>query len=155
MKRLVRWLRGALGIGVTWSVLWILIGIVLATALRVVRPQDFDPGEGMTTVLPLLGVVGLLSGLAFAGLLSVTERRRSLRELSLPRVALWGALGSAAIPWLMGADGSMGWLTGVLGATFASASVAIARRGASEALSPGDTAAAEMGGQALTSPPTR
>lgn len=100
------------------------------TVVRVFRPADIGPGEGLTRVLPILGLVGLLSGLGFAALFSLAERRRQLRDVPLPRVALWGLLGSAAIPLLMGTDGSMGWLTGALGATFATASVATARRGA-------------------------
>lgn len=131
MRRLVRWLRGALSVGLTWALLWIVFGILFGTAIRVFRPEDIGPGEGLSRVLPILGLVGLLSGLGFAAVLSLAERRRQLRELSLGRVAVWGFLGSAAIPLLMGADWSEGWLTGVLGATFATASVAIARRGGS------------------------
>jgi hypothetical protein len=126
----VRWLRGALGIGLTWAVLWVVLGILLLALFLIFDPADIGPGEGPSRVLPILGLVGFLSGLGFAGLLFLAERRRTLRELSLGRVALWGLLGSAAIPLLMGADGSMGWLTGFLGATFATTSVAMARRGA-------------------------
>lgn len=129
MRALARWIRGALSVGVTWSVLWIMIGIAIWTVLKIFQPEDIGPGEGLDRALPILGLVGLLSGLGFSGLLTLAERRRGLRELSLGRVALWGALGSAAVPLLMGADGSMGWLTGALGAAFATASVAIARRG--------------------------
>ena len=129
MRAFMRWLRGAVSIGLTWAALWVLIGLVLFTVIRIVHPEDIGPGEGLGKVLPILGLVGLLSGLGFAGLFSLGERRRTLRQLSLGRVALWGLLGSAAIPLLMGTDGSMGWLTGVLGATFAAGSVALARRG--------------------------
>jgi len=129
VRSLIRWLRGALSVGLTWAVLWMLFGVVLGTVIRVFRPEDIGPGEGLSRVLPILGLVGLLSGLGFAVLLSLAERRRPLRELSLGRVALWGLLGSAAIPFMMGADAGEGWLTGILGATFATASVGIARRG--------------------------
>lgn len=130
MKRLARWLRGALSVGLTWSVLWIAFGVVLMTVLWIVAPADIGPGEGPGKALPILGLVGLLSGVGFASLLSLAERRRALGELSLGRVALWGMLGSAAVPLLMGADASMGVLTGTLGALFAAGSVALARRGA-------------------------
>ena len=130
MTRLVRWLRGALAIGLTWGVAWVAIGVVLFVVIGAVRPDNIGPGEGPGKALPILGLAGFLSGLGFAGLVSLAERRTSLRELSLARVALWGLLGSAAVPWLMGADGSMGWVTGPMGAILATASVAVARRGA-------------------------
>ena len=141
MTRLVRWLRGSLGVGLTWAVLWILLGAVFTTVFRIFRPEEIDPGEGYGRVLPLLGLVGFLSGLGFAAVLSFAERRRSLNELSLGRVALWGLLGSAAIPLLLGANVGEGWLTGVLGATFATASVAIARRGNKRFPTPSDASA--------------
>lgn len=128
MAELVRRLRGALGIGVTWGVLWAAIGVVLALTIGVVDPEDIDPGEGPARVAAIFGLVGFLSGLGFAGLLSLAERRRTIAQLSLGRVALWGVLGGAAIPLLMGTDGSMGWVTGPMGAIFATASVAAARR---------------------------
>jgi hypothetical protein len=40
-----------------------------------------------------------------------------------------GFLGAAAIPMAMGVGASEEWVTGLLGATFAAASVAVARRG--------------------------
>ena len=130
MTGLVRWLRGALVVGVAWGVMWVAIGLVLSVVIGVVRPYDSGPGEGPSKALPILRLVGFLSGLGFASLFSLAERRTRLDELSLPRVALWGLLGSAGIPLLMGTDGSMGWITGPIGAIFAMASVAIARRGA-------------------------
>lgn len=128
MNAWLRRLRGALGIGVTWAGLWTAVGLGLAGVLRILRPADFDPGEGLGVILPVLALVGFLSGLGFALLLSLSERKRTLGELSLPRVALWGLLGSAAIPLLLGTDGTMGVLTGLLGAVFASGTVAVARR---------------------------
>ena len=130
MTGLGRRLRGALASGAAWAVLWIAIGVVLLVVTRVFRPEYIGPGEGAAKMLPILGLVGLLSGLGFAGLLSLAERRTNLHKLSLTRVGLWGLLGSAAVPLLMGTDGSMGWVTGPMGAIFAAASVAIARRGA-------------------------
>jgi hypothetical protein len=107
-----------------------VIGLLLLAVFGVFRPQEIDPGEGPGKVLPILGLVGFLSGLGFAFLLSLAERRTGLHELSLMRVAFWGLLGSAAIPLLLGRDAGNGWVTGPMGAIFATASVAIARRGA-------------------------
>ena len=128
MTRFIRRLRGALSIGVIWGALWAVLGAVLAVMVGVVAPQQIGPGEGPARVALILGLVGFFSGLGFAGLLAAAERRRTLHELSLVRVALWGLLGGVAIPLLMGTDGSMGWMTGPMGAALATASVAIARR---------------------------
>ena len=130
MTTLARRLRGALGIGVTWGVLWAGIGVLLALIVGVVRPDNIDPGEGPGKIAAILGLVGFFAGLGFAGLLSLAEGRRTIHALSLGRVALWGFLGAAALPLLTGADASVGVITGPLGALFATASVAAARRGA-------------------------
>ena len=129
MPTIARWLRGALGVGLTWAVLWLGVGVLLWGGFLLFAPEDVGPDEGASVVLPILALVGFLSGLGFATLISFTERRHRLSDLSLWRVAVWGALGSAAIPTLLGADRSEGWLTAILGALFASASVAVARRG--------------------------
>ena len=136
MQGLLRWLRGALSVGLTWALLWVALGMVLVMMFKIFAPEDIGPGEGPSRVLPILGLVGFLSGVGFSAVLTLAERRRPLRELSLPRVALWGMLGSAAIPMLMGAPVGEGWLTGILGATLATASVAIARRGESRLREP-------------------
>ena len=128
MKNLVRRLRGALGISLTWGALWATIGLVLGVIVGVVSPDQVEPGEGPGRIAAVLGFAGLLSGLGFAGLFSFAERRRTIQELSLGRVALWGLLGAAAIPLLTGADASVGLITGPMGALFATASVATGRR---------------------------
>lgn len=127
MRTFVRRLRGAVTVGLTWSVLWIIVALVLFGVISIVAPGQIDPGEGPGVALPILGAVGFLSGLGFSALLSVIERRRSLERLSIPRAALWGALGSAAVPVLMGTDGSMWPVTAGMGAIFAAGTLAIAR----------------------------
>jgi hypothetical protein len=136
MGPMTRRIRGALGIGVTWGVMWVGLGLVVSLVIGALRPGDIGSGEGMKTVLPVFGLVGFLSGLGFAAWLSVAERRRTLDQLSLFRVALGGLLGGVAIPLLMGADGSMGWITGPMGAAFAAASVGAARRKALPRIAP-------------------
>ena len=138
MTSFTRWLRGALGIGLTWATLWVIIGVLIMTTIYLIDPADIGPGEGPAKALPILAAVGLLSGFGFATLLSLAEGRRGLRDLSMVRVALWGALGSAAIPFVMGTDASMGWLTGSLGAIFAAGSLALARRGEGARIDQGD-----------------
>lgn len=75
-----------------------------------------------------MGLVGLLSGLAFGVLLSVAERGKTVLELTLTRATVWGVLGSAIYPLLTGrADQVV--LTSALGALFATWVVGSARKG--------------------------
>ena len=67
MKELIRRLRGALGIGLTWAALWVVLGSVLMLVIGIVDPDQIDPGEGPAKALPILALVGFLSGLAFSG----------------------------------------------------------------------------------------
>jgi hypothetical protein len=108
MPELLRRLRGAIGIGMTWGVLWAVIGLALGLIIGHLRPGDIGPGEGLGKVAVVFGLLGLCSGLSFAGILSVAERRRTIHELSLGRVALWGSVGAAALPLLFGTDGAWG-----------------------------------------------
>lgn len=139
MKKLLRRLRGMLGVGITWGTLWGLIGGVVGLTIALLRPV---PGLGEEILVWALGMgaYGVVSGMGFAALLSLGEGRKRLQELSLPKVALWGVLGSAAVPLLFGALGffdagtslldvlgAIG-LTATLGGTFATGAVAIARR---------------------------
>lgn len=139
MNQLARRLRGLLGVGLTWGTLWGLIGAAVGYVVGV-----FDPGT-WTVANPVvewalgMGAYGLVSGIGFGALLTLEEGSRRLRELSLKRVAVWGVLGSAAVPLVFGALGffeagttladvlgAMG-LTAALGGTFAPGAVAIAR----------------------------
>ena len=122
-------LRGALVLGTIWGALFAIVGIVLALVIGVVLPQEIDAGEGPLSAGLVLGVAGFLSGMGFSALLSWSERGRRLHDLSLGRVALYGALGAAAIPSLLGADPGEGWITGAVGGILAAGSVALARRG--------------------------
>jgi hypothetical protein len=78
---------------------------------------------------------GFLAGASFAVILSVAERNRSLEDLSLRRVALWGAGGGlliSLIPLVAGIP--LAYLLGPLvinagiGAGMATGSVTLARR---------------------------
>jgi hypothetical protein len=109
----------------------LIIGIVDPEAWRWTNPI-FDWAYG-------IGVYGFVSGVSFGALLSLKEGRKRLFDLSLGRVALWGLLGSAAVPALLGMFGLLpsGTLvveiveamivTGFLGGIFAPGSIAIAR----------------------------
>ena len=127
---LLRKTRGLLGIGITWAIVWALFAIVNGFAIGLVQPDSIDPGEGPLLVGRIIGLIGFLSGLSFGLLLALGERRKTLLNLSLNRVALWGMLGAAAPLLLTGLPDGMMVIMCPLGAACASASVAIARRAA-------------------------
>jgi len=129
MKALLRKARGVLAVALTWGVLWWAIGMIVGLVIGVVDPDSIDPGEEPLVVGWIIGLVGFLSGLAFGLLLSLAEHRKTILDLSLPRVALWGILGAAAPLLLTGMPDGMVVVTCPLGAVFAAASIAIARRG--------------------------
>ena len=129
VNSLLRKLRGALGIGLTWGVLWAAIGFLTGVIIGIVDPDSIDPGESPLIAGAIVGVVGFISGVGFSVLLSLTEARKSIRDLSPARAALWGMLGAAALPLLTGMPNQLALITCPLGAVFAGVSVAIARRG--------------------------
>ena len=107
MKSFLRRLRGAVGIGLTWGAAWGAIFAAIGFIAWLVDPSVIGPGEGPGVIIGTGAVLGLVSGSVFSGLLVVAERGRELRELSMRRVALWGAIATAVFPVLTPADNSM------------------------------------------------
>jgi len=135
MKKWLRRMRGALGMGLTWAVGWTLVGmlgVVVFYALFPSVPDIFD------VWIPVFAYPGFLAGVGFSVVLRIAEGRRRFDELSIPRFAAWGAVGgllvgtfvavlgfgkapNAALATIMGT-------TTLLGAVSASGSLALARR---------------------------
>ena len=130
MDSLLRKLRGMLGVGLTWSIGWVIVMLIIGSIIGVVDPDSIDPGEEPWRMAGIIGAAGFFSGAVFAAILSSAERRRSIRDLSLPRAALWGALGGAALPLLTTVNDAVLTTTAPLGAIFAVSTIAIARRAA-------------------------
>jgi hypothetical protein len=76
-----------------WAVLLVTIGLIIG----VMDPASIDPGEESLPVAWIGLRFGFVSGVAFAIILSLAEGRRTIRELSLWRVTLWGP-GSGSVP---------------------------------------------------------
>src|SRR5215510_9485365 len=88
MRSLLRRIRGAIGMGFTWASAWFAVGFIPRWVLG--RESDLP--------FPLLfGGLGFIAGVTFSGLLMLTEGRRRLDQMSLPRFAGWGALGGLLI----------------------------------------------------------
>jgi hypothetical protein len=85
--KLLRLLRGAIGMGLTWAVGWFGAGVILQWIVG--RDVFFDD-----VPLPIrLAMLGFISGVTFSGVLKVVAGHRRFDELSLGRFAGWGAAG--------------------------------------------------------------
>jgi len=145
MRKWLRRIRGAIGMGFTWGAAWSVAGIALAVATRFQADAPF----------PLIfGVLGFFAGLTFSAFLALTQGRRRFDQMSLPRFAGWGAMGGLLLSALFAKAASLGWADVVVVApTFAlasaicaSGSLAVARRAVSRELPDirRDTAGAEL-----------
>ena len=140
MTGLLRRIRGIIKTGLTWAVGW---GAGLGLLQIVV---SIGAGYPLTLLGSIVGgaMSGFIAGASFATILSITERHRTLDQLSLKRVALWGSIGGAGlfllvVPQMLSAGMPLGMLitaylgptliAGLLGAGSAAGSVALARRG--------------------------
>ncbi len=130
MNSLLRKLRGMFGMGLTWGVGWAIVIFIIGSIIGVVDPDSIDAGEEPWRLALLVGSVGFVSGSLFGLIFSRAERRKSIRNLSVLRATLWGALGGAALPLLTTMNDATLFNTVPLGAAFAAATVAIARRAA-------------------------
>jgi hypothetical protein len=131
MKKWVRRLRGAIGMGLTWGAAWFGAGIRLARL------------PGLDSDLPfalLFAPLGFVSGIIFSGILVVIERGRRFDRMSLPRFAGWGAVGGLLLSGIFVVAAALGGKTvwaevlvlgpvlALAGAVCAAGSLAVARR---------------------------
>jgi len=143
MKKWLRRIRGALGMGLTWALVWAPVAVLMGLAI--------DPDGSMDEMWVAIGAYpGFLGGVVFSAVLAVAARRRRLEELSLPRVAAWGAAAGllvGSIPFTFGEPASdtpvwllasvvIGTIT-VLSAASAAGSLALARMGEKRELGAG------------------
>jgi hypothetical protein len=145
MRKSLRRIRGAIGMGLTWGAAWFAAGSVPRWVF----------GVNTDAPLPLVfGLFGLIAGVIFSAVLALTEGRRSFDQMSLPRFAVWGAMGGLLLSALVAKAGSLGWgdvlalapTLAVASAVSASGSLAMARRAVRQELPDirGDIAAAEL-----------
>ncbi len=140
MTKWLKRIRGAVGMGLTWALVWAPVAVLIGFAI--------DPDGSMDEMWPVIGAYpGFLGGVVFSVVLAIAARRRSLDELSLPRVAAWGAFAGllvGSLPFLIGESTSeipawmlavvvIGSITG-LSAASAAGSLALARMGERRAL---------------------
>lgn len=113
--------------GLTWAAAWFLAGMALLAVV----------GFGAADVPFPLGfaLLGFLSGVTFSGVLGFADGRKRFDEMSMPRFALWGGLGSLLFSVgfvLVAGIGAqalvfLGPIFGLSGAACAAGSLALAR----------------------------
>ncbi len=90
MRKWLRRIRGAIGMGLTWAVGGFLVGF----GIEMIHNVWPNPLGSMVDIWPAaLGYPAFFGGVAFSAVLGIAGRRRRFDELSLPRVAAWGAVG--------------------------------------------------------------
>lgn len=127
MRKWLQRVRGAIGMGFTWGVVWSAVGIVPRWVF------GFNPDAPFPIIF---GVLGFMAGITFSGLLALTDGRRRFDQLSLRRFAGWGAVGGLVLSGVFAKVASLGWADVlVIAPTFAAAcaicasgSLAVARR---------------------------
>ena len=98
MSSWLRRVRGAVGMGLTWAVGWAVAGLSIGVASILLPGLPWDAFfEVFDAPLPALAVPGFFAGVFFSVVLGIAGRRRRFSELSLPRVAAWGALGGVLL----------------------------------------------------------
>jgi len=119
VKKWLRRIRGALGTGLTWALGWAPVGALTGWITGLVL------GAPLLTIAAnyatMFGVLGFVGGTIFSSVLSVAERGRSFRQLSLARFLAWGALGGLVLGGLAVTANLLGSGFTVLGAVLASA----------------------------------
>ena len=150
MKKWLRRIRAAIGIGLTWAAAWFGAGMVLLLVV----------GFGAADVpFPLFfGFLGFLAGVAFSGVLGVLGRRRRFDGMSLLRFAGWGALGGLVVCGIVSLGAGFGRellvagpVCALTGAISAAGTLALARKAESPKFLAGEAADLELDNAELRS----
>jgi hypothetical protein len=88
MNSWIRRLRGAAVMGLTWAILWGMLGGVMELLANFIPPLN-----EVDMWIQGLAIPGFVAGAIFSVVLRVAGRGRKFSELSLPRFAAWGAAG--------------------------------------------------------------
>jgi hypothetical protein len=99
MSTWLRGIRGALGRGLIWAIGWAPVAVLIGVLI-------VDPDNSMDEMWFVVGAYpGFICGVLFSVLLETAERGRRIEEVSLPRLAVWGAAAGllvGAFPFAIG-----------------------------------------------------
>lgn len=142
MRKWLRRIRGAVGMGLTWAAGWAPIGAILGLFNFASGAAGFGSGPAwLLATSALFAALGFVSGVTFSTALGITEGRRRFEEMSIPRFAGLGAVGGVLVggllvtlsvsfggwPGLVSLLGNLG-IMGLLGAGSSAGTLALARR---------------------------
>lgn len=152
MKRWLRRIRGAVGMGVTWALAWALGGVLLGLTSVLLPALPWEVLFAAIDPLMALAVPGFVSGVIFSTMLGIAGRSRRFDELSVPGFAALGAVGglvvSAPLVIALGFTPSALAVAGLMAALCAGSatgSLALARMGEDRALLDASANVAEVG----------
>ncbi len=112
MKKWLRRIRGAIGMGLTWAIAWFGAGVIILIVVGIGAADDPFP--------LFFGLLGFLAGVTFSGVLAIVEGRRRFDQMSLPRFAVWGGVGGLLMSGIFVLAAALGGDTFlVLGPVFA------------------------------------
>jgi hypothetical protein len=84
----------AVGMGLTWAVVWAPVAVLIGTMI-------VDPDNSMDEMWVVAGAYpGFLCGVIFSTVVGIAEGRRRFDELSLSRVGAWGAVSGLLVGML-------------------------------------------------------
>jgi hypothetical protein len=154
MRTLTRRLRGILGIGLVWSVVWALTGFLYGATTQYWIGRSHRELDNLSTLISMAlasavswASYGFVLGCIFGGVLSIAERRRTLDNIATWRIAVWGGTAGLLLPlgFMLGLMILKGWtvdnaaaataISVALGAGCAAASLNVARAGLADARS--------------------
>jgi hypothetical protein len=105
---MLRRIRAVIATSLLWAIVWSPVGAVVGLVQYLTRPSwalidvvPPPPGLMLDMVVRFSyrwGLLGAISGAAFATVLALAERNTSVATLSLIRVSIWGALGALLLP---------------------------------------------------------
>ncbi len=98
MKKWLRRIRGTVRMGLAWAVVWAGVGAIVGVVAALL---GLDAASGIAEGAAVGVIVGFVAGATFSTVLGITEGRRRFDEMSLPRFALWGALGALLLSGLL------------------------------------------------------
>src|SRR5687768_15384581 len=98
MKKWLRRIRGAVLMGLTWALAWMPVGLLIGMIM--------DPDGSMDEPWIAVGTFpGFLAGVVFSMVLGIAARRRKLDDLSVRKVAGWGAIAGLLLSALLFVSG--------------------------------------------------
>jgi hypothetical protein len=129
MKRWLRRIRGAVGMGLIWAAGGAGVGGLIELMANVL-PGGLPMASAVDMWPQTLAIPGFLGGVVFATVLGIAGGRRRFDELSLPQFAAWGAVAGLLLGGLavsIGAPAVFMGITTLWSAGAAAGSLALAR----------------------------